>query len=76
MGAIAILLALNLLRGEPEAMGQSPPGLGEAPVVPVAMSVVGTRIYRMWSDGSVDSTLVQFSPSCIVANTCTDKVID
>ncbi len=91
LGAIAILLAMNLLRGEPEAMGQAqnPPGLGDAPVVPVAMSVVQNtpdstryRVFRMWSDGSVDTTLLRFSAisggdpdaACNIQSACTVEV--
>ena len=69
LGAITILLALNLV-SEPEAMGQGQPdspGAPDAAVVPVAMSVVPAgiryRVFRMWSDGSVDTTLVRFSGS-------------
>ncbi len=68
LGVVAVLLALNLVKGEPEAMGQSPPGLADAPVVPLAMSVVNdpshsrrVRVFRMWSDGSVDSTYHRYA---------------
>ena len=84
LGVVVVLLSLSFGR----AMGQAqpdPPGLGDAPIVPVALSANGNRIYRMWSDGSVDSTHIKFfygpgPPSalhhCIVQTTCTDQVID
>ena len=82
LSACAVLLALNLVRGEPWAVGQV------AQVGPAMPSVVAagvhqviyttgvghraTRVYRVWSDGSIDETLVEHSSvsSCNVTDVC------
>ncbi len=77
-GVVVVLLSLSLGR----AMGQGQPdthGAPVAPVVPVAMSVQQIhfctyRVFRMWSDGSVNTTLVKFlcnsnQPLCDLSNT-------
>ncbi len=87
LGVVVVLLSLSLGR----AMGQGqpdPPGAPDAPVVPVAMHVdritTGNRqyrVFRMWSDGSVDTTLLVFevgpfpgSPGCDIQTSCTVDV--
>ena len=88
LGAIAILLALNLV-GEPEAQADHgpPPDLLSAAPVPVAMSMIQDRAnstvywaFRMWSDGSVDTTRVPFlatsnpDTACTILDACTVEV--
>ena len=79
LGAVAILLALNLLRGEPEAQAQNgPPFLdsAEPTVVSIVLALPNTndnqRIYRGWSDGAVDMTYVKWGAvgSCDIVSTC------
>ena len=65
LGAIAILLALNLV-SEPEAQAQhGPPDIliAEPTVVAGETRVVGlgVRILRWWSDGTVDTSFVRFT---------------
>ena len=70
LGAVAVLLALNLLRGEPEAQAQQGPP-SAAPTV-VGGDVTGAggvdRIYQFWSDGTVDVS-VRFYPDSAACET-------
>ena len=83
---IAVLLVVNLFIKTTAAEGQVAAGPVEP--VPVSMSVTqvivsdGTgwrnwRVFRMWSDGAVDTTWVEFpfQTSCEVENTCFQPVI-
>ncbi len=85
LGAIAILLALNLVKGEPEAQaqhGSSSDFLSALPTVVAGSTVkvgsVTDRLYRFWSDGTVDVSVRHFdgtSDSCTLEFACGPEVM-
>ena len=88
LGALCVLLPLNLLNGSTEAHAAN---VAAGPtLIPVSISttqIIGTNgsgaaswpVFRMWSDGSVNTTLVKFvcnspQPLCNIQTSCTVEV--
>ena len=67
LSACAVLLALNLVRGEPWAFGQVAQSGPESATL-VTGSVHGTNVYRFWSDGTVDVSVVEHDVRLIRVN--------
>ncbi len=70
LAVVAVMLGLNLIvRGSPTAVAQGPTAAGPVQATPVSIAAVpsgsGTKVYRLWSDGSIDVSGFNYSATDI-----------